>query len=52
MYVYASELFLIDHHCKTKSKLTDMPKNRPNLLNFLHCVIDQFWKFYSLYPTL
>ena len=27
--------FLIDHHCKTQSELTDVLKNSPNLLNFL-----------------
>ena len=31
--------FLIDHHCKTQSELTDMLKDSPNLLNFLQGVI-------------
>ena len=26
----------MDHHCKTQSELTDMLKNNPNLLTFLH----------------
>ena len=30
--------FLIDHHCKTQSELTNMFKNSPNLLNFLQGV--------------
>ena len=31
-----NNIFLIDHHCKTQSELTDMLKNTSNLLDFLH----------------
>ena len=35
VYLYLPIHFLVDHHCKSKSELTDMLKSGPNLLNFL-----------------
>ena len=60
IYVCFQIYFLIDHHCKTQSELTEMLKNSPILLNslrdvnvtgyqiaslgFSHCEIQGFYR--------
>ena len=51
IYLCFQIYFLIDHHCKTQSELTDVLKNSPNLLNFLQSALVTWFLLARQYQT-